>query len=84
MLNAIYNEQIKNDENLKNLDEKINSLYDDSQKVKNINQEITSKSAEYYSAAESAAESINDSVLKKQILEIIKISADKNYLKEKS
>ena len=83
ILDAIYNEQIKNDENLKNLDERINSLYDDGQKVKNINQEITSKSSEYYSNAESVAESIYDSILKKQILEIIKISADKNYLREK-
>ncbi len=83
MLDAVYNEQIKNDPPLKKLDEKINTLYDDSQKVKSINQELTGKSSEYYSDVETAAKSIDDTVLKKHILAIIKISSEKNYLKEK-
>jgi len=83
ILDAIYNEQIKNDENLKKLDDKIKALYEDKEKVTNINQEIMNKSSEYYSDVESIANNITDSLLKKQILELIKISADKNYLKEK-
>ncbi|ALR30397.1 hypothetical protein ATE47_07605 [Chryseobacterium sp. IHB B 17019] len=83
MIDAIYHEQIKDDENLKNLDERINTIQEDSRKVKDIYREILNKSAEYYSDAESEAKSMTDSILKKQTLELIKASAEKNYTKEK-
>ena len=72
MIDAIYHEQIKDDENLKNLDERINTIQEDSRKVKDIYREILNKSAEYYSDAESEAKSMTDSILKKQTLELIK------------
>lgn len=83
MIDAIYHEQIKDDENLKNLDERINTIQEDSRKVKDIYREILNKSAEYYSDAESEAKNMTDSILKKQTLELIKASAEKNYTKEK-
>ncbi|OCA78848.1 hypothetical protein BBH99_20415 [Chryseobacterium contaminans] len=76
MLDAIYYEQIKNDESLKKLDEKIVILQEDSRKVKNLYQDILRKNDEYYSDAEYAANSINDSALKKNISNLVKESSD--------
>ncbi|WP_144282681.1 hypothetical protein [Chryseobacterium echinoideorum] len=83
MLDAIYLEQIKNDENLKAIDNRINMLYEDSQKIKNINQEITDKSTEYYLDATSAAKRIIDSSLRKQTIEMVNESIARYHLKQK-
>ncbi|MBB4805525.1 hypothetical protein HNP38_000797 [Chryseobacterium defluvii] len=83
MLDAIYHEQIKNDEYLKSLDEKITSLQKEGNQIKNMYDEILNKSSEYYLNAESEAKSINDSVLRKEILNLVKRSSDNNDLKEK-
>lgn len=81
MLDAIYYEQIKNDESLKRLDKKIILLQEDSRKVKDLYNDILRKNDEYYSDAEYGAKSINDSVLRKQIINLVKESSDKYYLK---
>jgi hypothetical protein len=77
ILDAIYYEQIKNDESLKKIDEKIILLQEDSRKVKNLYNDILRKNDEYYSDAEYAANSINDSALKKDIVNLVKESSDK-------
>ncbi|KFE98984.1 hypothetical protein [Chryseobacterium luteum] len=81
MLDAIYFEQIKNDESLKKMDEKITSLQENSSKTKNIYNDILRKNNEYYSDAEYGAKSINDSVLRKQLISLIKESSDKYSIK---
>jgi len=81
MLDAIYYEQIKNDERLKRLDKKITLLQEDRRKVKDLYNDILRKNDEYYSDAEYGANSINDSVLRKQIINLVKESSDKYYLK---
>ena len=83
MLDAIYYEQIKNDESLKKLDKKMNLLREESHKVKDLYDDILRKNDEYYSDAEYGAKSITDSVLKKQIISKVKESSDKYYLKTK-
>lgn len=77
ILDAIYYEQIKNDESLKKIDEKIILLQEDSRKVKNLYHDILRKNDEYYSDAEYAANSINDSALKKDVVNLVKESSDK-------
>ncbi|MDN3693050.1 hypothetical protein QWZ06_12530 [Chryseobacterium tructae] len=81
MLDAIYYEQIKNDENLKNLDKKIILLQEDSRKVKDLYNDILRKNDEYYSDAEYGAKSINDSALRKNIINLVKESSDKYNVK---
>lgn len=75
MLDAIYYEQIKNDESLTKFDEKFHSLQEDSRKINNLYNEIISKSNDYYSSAEIQAKGIRDSVLKKQIISLLKNSS---------
>lgn len=81
MLDAIYYEQIKNNENLKNLDKKIILLQEDSRKVKDLYDDILRKNDEYYSDAEYGAKSINDSALRKNIINLVKESSDKYNIK---
>lgn len=81
ILDAIYYEQIKNDESLKKLDEKIIILQKDSRKVKDLYNDILRKNDEYYSDAEYGAKSISDSVLRKNITSLVKESSDKYNVK---
>ncbi|RMZ58237.1 hypothetical protein D1632_11440 [Chryseobacterium nematophagum] len=83
MIDAIYYELIKNDENLKNLDKKILLLQRESHEVEDIYEDIQKKSSEYYADAENVAKSVNDSILKKELLKILKNSSNNNFLKEK-
>ncbi|MDQ0781876.1 hypothetical protein [Chryseobacterium sp. W4I1] len=79
MLDAIYYEQIKNDESLKRLDKKIILLQEDSRKVKDLYKDILRKNDEYYSDAEYGAKTINDSILRKQLTNLVKESSDKYH-----
>lgn len=82
ILNGIYSEQIKNDEDLKKLDEKITILQQDSRKVKDIYREIINNSDNYYMRATNGAKVIRDSTLKKEILSLVENSSEKFDVKK--
>jgi len=84
LLDAIYYESIKNDEKLKQIDEKINLIEKQSRELISQKDEIINKSNEYYSDADLEARSINDSILRKQILSLLENSSEKYNLKLKS
>nr|WP_315032111.1 hypothetical protein [uncultured Chryseobacterium sp.] len=81
ILNGIYYEKIKDDEELKKLDKKILSIQEDAHKIQDIYTKIISNSEDYYLIAEHQAKGINDSILRKEIIDIVKISSDKYSLK---
>lgn len=81
ILNGIYDEKIKDDDGLTRLDEKISSMQTDAHKIKDIYSNVISNSEDYYSIAYNEAKGINDSVLRKEIINILKISSDKYSLK---
>lgn len=82
ILNGIYSELLKNDEGLQKLDEKINSIQQDSKIITNIYDDIVNNSDNYYLLAENSAKSIQDSILKKEILGLVKNSFDKFNVKK--
>lgn len=77
ILNGIYSELLKNDKELQKLDEKINSIQNDGKILKNINSDIVSNSDDYYLLAKNSAKSIQDSILRKEILGLVENSSDK-------
>ncbi|WP_299177578.1 hypothetical protein [uncultured Chryseobacterium sp.] len=81
MVDAVYYEQIKNSEDLKKFDEKFHSLQEDSRKMNQMYNDIIGKSDDYYSDAEIRAKGIKDSVLKKQIISLLKDSSIKYNVK---
>lgn len=81
IFNGIYYEKIKNDEELQNLDKKISSMQEDAHKMQDIYSKIISNSEDYYLIAENQAKGINDSILRKEIIDIVKNSSDKYSLK---
>ncbi|WP_027379307.1 hypothetical protein [Chryseobacterium daeguense] len=83
MLDAIYYEQIKNNEDLKNLDKRFLSLQNDSRIITDLHNEIISKSEDYYSTAKAYANNIKDSLLKKEIVNLVKNSAENYDIKVK-
>ncbi|RXM39089.1 hypothetical protein BOQ62_13500 [Chryseobacterium sp. CH21] len=78
---GIYSEKIKNDDSLKKMDEKISLMQEDAHKMQNIYSSIISNSEDYYLIAESNAKSINDSVLRKEMINLVKESSNKYNLK---
>lgn len=84
ILDGIYSELLKDDPQLKNFDEKLISLQQDSRIIQNLNDDIINNSGDYYLLADNAAKSIRDSVLKKEILGLVNNSSDKfNTRKDK-
>ncbi|AZA54978.1 hypothetical protein [Chryseobacterium sp. G0201] len=83
MLDAVYYEKIKNNESLKNLDKRFFSLQEDSRKIKDLYNDILSKSEEYYFDAEYQAKGIKDSTLRKEIINLVKNSSEKYEIKVK-
>lgn len=81
IFNGIYYEKIKNDEGLKKMDEKISLIQEDAHKMQSIYSSIISNSEDYYLIAKNEAKSINDSVLRKEMMSLITESSDKYYLK---
>src|SRR5690606_24881520 len=81
MVDAVYYEQIKNSEDLKKFDEKFHSLQEDSRKMNQMYNDIIGKSDDYYSDAEIRAKGIKDSVLKNQIISLLKDSSIKYNVK---
>ncbi|WP_313091553.1 hypothetical protein [Chryseobacterium flavum] len=81
IFNGIYYEKIKNDQELKKIDEKISLMQEDAHKMQSIYNSIIFNSEDYYLIAKNQAKSINDSVLRKEMIALIKESSDNYYLK---
>lgn len=84
MVHQIYNELMKNDENLKMLDEEIIDIDEKTQKTISRYEDVINKSAIYYNDAEHLTKAITDSVTKEQVKADIKISSKKYELKTKN
>ncbi|MCT2564007.1 hypothetical protein [Chryseobacterium herbae] len=74
MIDKIYFELIKNDKNLKALDDRLTHLYEENGKVLEIYGETLHKSESYYSDAYLQAGTIKDSLLKQQLEKEIKVN----------
>ncbi|SHF82949.1 hypothetical protein [Chryseobacterium vrystaatense] len=81
MIDKIYFELLKNDKNLKALDDKVSKVSEESGKVLSLYSETLNKSESFYLDAHQQAEMIKDSLLKQQVEKEIKISADQYDLK---
>ncbi|UWX61750.1 hypothetical protein N0B40_05585 [Chryseobacterium oranimense] len=78
MIDKIYSELAKKDKNLKELDEKLVKINEESQKVLAAYEDILYKSESFYQDAHFQATNVKDSLLKQQLEKEIKISSD-NY-----
>lgn len=83
LVHQIYNEIIKNDKALQVLDHKVNDIYNKTNEAVSEYESIINKSEAYYNDAESLAKSVADSISKKEIEKVIKISSEKYKLKTK-
>lgn len=81
IFNGIYYEKIKNDDEIKKVDEKIYLMQEDAHKMQGIYSSVISNSEDYYLIAKNEAKSINDSVLRKEMIKLIEESSDKYDLK---
>ncbi|WP_395973705.1 hypothetical protein [Chryseobacterium cucumeris] len=81
IFNGIYDEKIKNDKEIKKVDEKISLMQEDAHKMQGIYSSLISNSEDYYLIAKNEAKSINDSVLRKEMIKLIEESSDKYYQK---
>lgn len=84
MVHQIYNELMKNDKNLKMLDEKIIDINEKTQKTISRYEDVINKSAIYYNDAEHLIRAITDSITKKQVEAYVKMSSEKYELKTKN
>ncbi|WP_160139893.1 hypothetical protein [Chryseobacterium sp. c4a] len=73
----IYDELLKKDKTLQDLDERILDIYSKTDKVINEYSDIIYKSENYYNDATALAKSVTDSIAKKQIENEIKASSEK-------
>ncbi|MEG0925377.1 hypothetical protein [Chryseobacterium sp.] len=80
-IDQIYSEIIKNDKNLKALDDKVQKAGQETQKVLQNYNKVLSISESYYRQAEYQMKSITDSLIKKQVETAVKTSAEKYNLK---
>lgn len=81
LVHEIYQELIKNDKNLQDLDTKIDNIQKDTETSISEYDDIIGKSETYYNDASALSNSVTDSVTKKQIEKEIKASAEKYDLK---
>ncbi|MGC5745175.1 hypothetical protein [Chryseobacterium sp. NFX27] len=81
MVDQIYYELIKNDKNLKALDDKIIGINEESRQVLDVYGETLQKSESFYLDAHNQATLIKDSLLKQQLEKEIKISSGQYDLK---
>lgn len=80
-IDKIYSELVKNDKNLKALDDKVQNTREETDKVLQTYKRILSISETYYQEAEYQTKSITDSLIKKQVETEVKASAGKYNLK---
>lgn len=81
LVHEIYQELIKNDKNLQDLDTRIDNIQKDAETSISEYDDIIGKSETYYNDASALLNSLNDSVTKKQIEKEIKASAEKYDVK---
>ncbi|QWT86756.1 hypothetical protein KBP46_02510 [Chryseobacterium sp. PCH239] len=81
LVHEIYQELIKNDKNLQDLDTKIDNIQKDTETSISEYDDIIGKSETYYNDASALSNSVTDSVTKKQIEKEIKASAEKYDVK---
>lgn len=81
ILDGIYSELIKNDSQLKKLDEKVASIQNDSRIIEKIYDDVIKNSTDYYILADNA-KTISDSILKREILKLVNNSSEKFKLKK--
>ncbi|KYH05356.1 hypothetical protein A1704_12560 [Chryseobacterium cucumeris] len=81
LVHEIYQELIKNDKNLQDLDTRIDNIQKDAETSISEYDDIIGKSETYYNDASALSNSVTDSVTKKQIEKEIKASAEKYDLK---
>lgn len=84
MIDQIYSELIKNDNNLKVLDDKISDANREAIQVIFKYKEILDKSESYYHDAQYHTDAISDSILKNGLTKSIKASSDQYSLKVKN
>ncbi|WP_345988143.1 hypothetical protein AAEU33_14010 [Chryseobacterium sp. Chry.R1] len=84
MIDQIYSELIKNDNNLKVLDDKISDANREAIQVIFKYKEVLDKSESYYHDAQYHTDAISDSILKNEITKSIKASSDQYSLKVKN
>ncbi|MFP7654944.1 hypothetical protein [Chryseobacterium proteolyticum] len=84
MIDQIYSELIKSDNNLKVLDDKINDANREAIQVIFKYKEILDKSESYYHDAQYHTDAISDSILKNELTKSIKASSDQYSLKVKN
>ena len=83
ILDGIYSELMKNDPELQKLHDKVNTLENDNKIMMELYNDVINNSNDYYSIAESHAQSIRDSLLKKEITSIVTNSSEKFSVKKK-
>lgn len=81
LVHEIYQELIKNDKNLQDLDSRIDNIQKDAETSISEYDDIIGKSETYYNDASALSNSVTDSVTKKQIEKEIKASAEKYAVK---
>lgn len=81
LIDKTYSELIKNDKNLKALDDKILKVRKESIELLRIYEDILGKSNAFYQEARYTAKSITDSLIKQQIEKEIQASANQYNLK---
>ncbi|BFO68125.1 hypothetical protein [Chryseobacterium sp. KCF3-3] len=81
LVHEIYQELIKNDKALQDLDTRIENIQKDAETSISEYDDIIGKSETYYNDATALSNSVTDSVTKKQIEKEIKASAEKYDLK---
>lgn len=81
LVHEIYQELIKNDKNLQDLDTKIDNIQKDAETSISEYDDIIGKSETYYNDASALSNLVTDSVTKKQIEKEIKASAEKYDVK---
>jgi hypothetical protein len=81
IIDGIYSEKIKDDPKLLELDKRFQALQNDSKIMKDLYDDITKSSEDYYADAERRAKNIMDSALQKEVLILLKNSSEKYNVK---
>jgi len=77
IVEKLYSEILKNDKELQNLDNEIQNSFDKSHNIRKELYSYDDKSKNYYSTAINGTKSINDSILKKKLVELVRDSETK-------
>ncbi|WP_415327367.1 hypothetical protein [Chryseobacterium sp. MMS23-Vi53] len=81
IIDGIYSEKIKDDSKLLELDERFQGIQNDNRIMKDLYDNVTNSSEDYYADAERRAKNIMDSTLQKEVLDLLKNSSEKYDVK---